>query len=128
MKTDLYTKTVLTVIAVALSINLLTDFDIITKAYANDSTQSVVDVRIREIDPIMLGAMPVEFRGTMPVNIEQVDGMTFRGALPINISALQGSILGDALPVKVQDIEPMEKETNTNNKNKIIKYKDFVNE
>ena len=120
MKTDLYTKTVLTVIAVALSINLLTDFDIITKAYANDSTQSVVDVRIREIDPVIIG--------TLPVNIEQVDGMTFRGAMPINISALQGSILGDALPVKVQDIEPMKKETNTNNKNKIIKYKDFVNE
>ena len=62
MKTDLYTKTVLTVIAVVLSINLLSDFDIMPKAYANDSTQSVVDVRIREIDPIMLGTLPVDIR------------------------------------------------------------------
>ena len=62
MKTDLYTKTVLTVIAVVLSINLLSDFDIITKAYANDSTQSVVDVRIREIDPVILGTLPVDIR------------------------------------------------------------------
>ena len=74
MKTDLYTKTVLTVIAVVLSINLLSDFDIMPKAYANDSTQSVVDVRIREIDPIILGTLPVEIRGTMPVNIKTIIG------------------------------------------------------
>ena len=80
MKTDLYTKTVLTVIAVVLSINLLSDFDIMPKAYANDSTQSVVDVRIREIDPIILGTLPVEFRGTMPVNIKRIIGSNLYGS------------------------------------------------
>jgi len=65
MKTDLYTKTVLTVIAVALSINLLTDFDIITKAYANDSSQDAVNVRLVEIGP---------FVGNLGIDLRQIGG------------------------------------------------------
>jgi hypothetical protein len=100
MKTDLYTKTVLTVIAVVLSINLLSDFDIMPKAYANDSTQSVVDVRIREIDPIMLG--------TLPVNIKLIGGLSFKeGGLPIDVIQLGGTPIdrnAGALPIDIKYI------------------------
>ena len=51
MKTDLYTKTVLTVMAVALSINLLSDFDIITKTYANETSAfAPMQVEIVSVD------------------------------------------------------------------------------
>ena len=36
MKFDLYTKSILTVIAICLTINVLKDFDIMPKAYANE--------------------------------------------------------------------------------------------
>ena len=38
MKTDLYTKTVLTVIAVCLTVNLLKEFEVIPTAKANTTT------------------------------------------------------------------------------------------
>ena len=60
MKTDLYTKTILTVIAVCLTVNLLKEFEVIPSAQANTTvtapnpipapTQSnVVDVNITHI-------------------------------------------------------------------------------
>jgi len=44
MKLDLYLKSVLTVIAVCLTINVLKDFDIIPKAYANESLELPPDL------------------------------------------------------------------------------------
>ena len=64
MKIDLYTKTVLTVIAVVLSINLLTDFDIMPKAYANNSSQKTINVKIVDVAPY----------ATMDIDIRQIGG------------------------------------------------------
>ncbi len=48
MKPDLYTKIILTIIAVVLSGILLKDYDIIPRAHA--SSDDLMNVRIKEVD------------------------------------------------------------------------------
>jgi len=84
MKLDLYTKSILTVIAICLTINVLKDFDIMPKAYASERLKN---------EPNLLpnknyGLIPVNADGTidvniktsstMDVNIVEVDRFAFR--------------------------------------------------
>lgn len=76
MKTDLYTKIVLTVIALALTINLVKDFTFVTPAQA-------------AVAPIPEPAA-VQSSGVVDVNIVQIDGekiqrSSYRGSLPVVI-------------------------------------------
>lgn len=75
MKTDLYTKIVLTVIAVALTLNLVKDFDWITSAKAETAvtkpnivaskTEGVIDVNIVSVDgsSVRWEGLPVTIKG-----------------------------------------------------------------
>lgn len=55
MKTDTYTKTILTIIAICLTINVVKDYDIIPSAYASEKIEAepvnaIMDVRLVDID------------------------------------------------------------------------------
>ena len=56
MKTDTYTKIILTIIALVLTINTLQDFEFIPKAYANETSAfAPMDVNLKTIDGYRIG-------------------------------------------------------------------------
>lgn len=87
MKTDFYTKVVLTVIAVCLIIIVFKNMNFVSVANANPVSlpvqKEVMDVRIVGIDYYI--KIPVEIKSseTIPVKIEEV-GSVYR-ALPVKI-------------------------------------------
>ncbi len=84
MKTDFYTKTVLTIIALCLSILTLKSVDIIPKAYANENDKN----NLKLLPNKNYGLIPVNADGSINVNIkssetidvsiEDVDTYAFR--------------------------------------------------
>lgn len=78
MKLDLYTKSILTIIAVCLTINVLKDFDIIPKAYANDPLKNQPNLLLNK----NYGLIPVNADGTIDVNIKSSTVMD------VNVSAI----------------------------------------
>ncbi len=73
MKTDLYTKIILTVIAVALLGILFQNVDLVPKAVASDfNTKPHVIVPINPD-----GSINVKLNSTLDVNIESVDAYAF---------------------------------------------------
>mgnify|MGYP000866725966 CR=1 FL=1 len=81
MKTDFYTKTVLTVIALCLTIIVLNQVDIIPKAYAESPETN--------LNPyINYGLVPLNEDGSVDVNIKSVSGQAFfyvTNPLPVKI-------------------------------------------
>lgn len=129
MKTDLYTKTVLTVIALALLALVFKNTTIVNEAKAdktilsryasiplnedgsiNVKLISDMDVNIKSIGgSSVYGAIPMNlkeiagssFYGTLPINIKEFGGSSVSSnGLPVNIEALNGSSIYSALPVK----------------------------
>ncbi|WP_185154987.1 hypothetical protein [Dysgonomonas sp. HDW5B] len=71
MKTDLYTKTVLTVIAVCLTVNLLKEFEIVPTAKASTATDQT--------------SQPTAIKNeTVDVNISQIGGVPITNHNPRN--------------------------------------------
>ena len=118
MKTDTYTKTILTVIAICLTINVAKDFDIIPSAYANDSEKNsqipdghklvpenqVMDVRLVNIntsDKLNVNLKGIDTYNELKVNINKIET---KDLLNVNLHSLGGSWVssGGPLPVKVQ--------------------------
>lgn len=128
MKTDLYTKTVLTVIAIALLALVFKNGNIVNEAKAdkvlsryasiplnedgsiNVKVVSDMDVNLKSIGgSSVYGAIPVNlkeiagssFYGTLPINIKEYGGSSVSSSgLPVNIESLNGSSVYSALPVK----------------------------
>ncbi|MFY8180758.1 hypothetical protein SAMN05444143_1382 [Flavobacterium succinicans] len=71
MKLDLYTKSILTVIAICLTINVLKDFDIMPKAYANEPLKNELNLLPNK----NYGLIPVNADGTIDVNIKSSSEM-----------------------------------------------------
>jgi hypothetical protein len=71
MKLDLYTKSILTIIAVCLTINVLKDFDIMPKAYANEPLKNQQNLLPNK----NYGLIPVNTDGTIDVNIKSSSTM-----------------------------------------------------
>lgn len=70
MKTDFYTKTVLTIIALCLSILTLKNVDIIPKAYASEPTKNL------NVSPSKnYGLVPLNVDGSIDVNIKSAQTM-----------------------------------------------------
>jgi len=104
MISDLYTKSVLTVTAVCLTIIVLKDTDIIHKAHANEAAKS---------DPNLLlhknyGLVPVNADGSINVNIQSSSEMdvnsrriTTNDVLDINIDEIGGGFVSHGGPLKV---------------------------
>jgi hypothetical protein len=88
MKTDLYTKSILTIIAVCLVLIVLKDIDIFPKAYASQpntpnygivplNEDGTIDVNVKNFDSE--NVLKVEMLDEINVNIEEVGGKNVRG-------------------------------------------------
>lgn len=121
MKTDLYTKTVLTIIAVCLTINVITQLDLIPSAYASKPTNTplvsteyklvpvnefeTIDVRIVAIntyDELNVNIKGISTSDEIKVNITSIDTTD---ELDINIDEIGGGWLnhGGPIPVKIKE-------------------------
>ena len=117
MKTDTYTKTILTVIAICLTINVAKDLDIIPSAYANNSEKiskipdghvivpvnQVMDVRLVNIntsDKLNVNLKGIDTYNELKVNLNKIET---KDLLNVNLHSLGGSWVsnGGPLPVKV---------------------------
>ncbi|MBX2828830.1 MAG: hypothetical protein KTR22_11755 [Flavobacteriaceae bacterium] len=110
MKTDLYTKTLLTIIAVCLSFNVAKDLDLVPKAYAsenkvetNDLTAPLetIDVRIVDIntyDELNVNIKSVDTYDEMKVNVKSIDTSD---ELDVNIDEIGGSWVSNGSPIPV---------------------------
>ena len=118
MKTDSYTKIVLTVIAVCLSINTITRLDIFPKAYANETAvptvnapnyglvplneNGLVEVSIKDIntyDELYVNLRGVDTSEEVNVNIKSIDSSD---EIDVNIDEVGGNWVNPGGPVKVQ--------------------------
>ena len=116
MKTDVYTKAILTVIAGALIIITFQNLDFFPKANANKTSTGFVSVPINpdgSINVKFVDEMKVNISSvggnyvynSLPINVKELDGSSISGSygLPVNIKALSGSSIYDALPVKMKN-------------------------
>jgi len=118
MKTDLYTKTVLTIIAVCLTLNLVKDSDFISSAYASEANKlpetsteyklvpinefETLDVRIVDIntyDELNVNIKSIDSYDEMKVNINSIDTSD---ELDVNIDEIGGGFISNGGPLKVQ--------------------------
>ncbi|WP_313113169.1 hypothetical protein [Aequorivita sediminis] len=109
MKTDTYTKTILTIIALCLTFNVVKDLNLIPSAYANSSkeielTNSIMDVRLVDIntyDKLNVNLKSIDTYDEMKVNIKKVESSN---ALDVNIKEVGGSWItsGNPIPVKIK--------------------------
>lgn len=114
MKTDLYTKTILTIIAVCLTINVVKDADIIPSAYAaepenpavdnplNTNVTETIDVRIVDIntyDELNVNVKNIDTYDEMKVNIKSIDTSD---ELDVNIDEVGGGWVSNGGPIKVK--------------------------
>lgn len=117
MKTDRYTKVILTIIAVCLTLNIVKDLDIIPSAYAASTTienpeveyhlvpvtpNQVMDVRIVDIntsDELNVNIKSVDTYDEFKVNLKSIDTTD---ELDVNIDEVGGSWVSSGGPIKVK--------------------------
>ncbi|MDN3724087.1 hypothetical protein QRD02_06805 [Aequorivita sp. SDUM287046] len=109
MKTDTYTKTILTIIAICLTINLIKGFDIFPSAYASNKTEikpmaEVIDVRLVDIntyDELNVNLKSVDTYDEVKVNLKRIETTD---ELDVNLDEIGGGWVsnGGPIPVKVQ--------------------------
>lgn len=110
MKTDLYTKAILTVIAVCLSINVIQQLEIIPTAHATATDpigidlpviSETIDVRIVDIytsDELNVNLKSVDTYDEVKVNIKGIDTSD---ELDVNIDEVGGSWVNSGSPIPV---------------------------
>jgi len=96
MKTDIYTKTVLTVIAVCLVVICLNLVDAFPKVYAQAGSGAPVKVEIVGISSSIYTSLPVKIDRIVEVDIQKV-GMFSTHGLPVRVENSR------AIPVKVEN-------------------------
>lgn len=114
MKTDTYTKTILTIIAICLTFNVLKDIDLIATAQATDFSKSkalelapvseTIDVRIVDIntyDELNVNLKSVDTYDEVKVNLKSIDTTD---ELDVNIDEVGGSWVnsGGTIPVTIK--------------------------
>lgn len=110
MKTDNYTKTILTIIAICLTINVLKDFQIFPAAYAGENEKpinpvsEVLDVRLVDIntyDELNVNLKGVDTYDEVKVNLKKIETTD---ELDVNLDEIGGGWVsnGGPIPVKVQ--------------------------
>ncbi len=119
MKTDLYTKTVLTVIAIALVAIVFKNSTIINEAKADQNNfNKFVSVPVNadgSINVKMVNDMDVNIHsiggssvyGALPINLKEIGGNSFYGSLPMNIKEINGSSINSSngLPVNIEAVD-----------------------
>jgi hypothetical protein len=117
MKTDKYTKTILTIIAICLTINVVKDFEIFPAAYANAPEKAseipvgyklvpnneVMDVRLVDIntyDELNVNLKSVDTYDEVKVNLKKIETTD---ELDVNIDEIGGGWVsnGGPIPVKI---------------------------
>ena len=115
MKTDIYTKAILTIIAGALSVIAFQQAEILPKANAAkvNSFLSVpvnpdgsINVKFSDemkVNISSVGGYPVY--GSLPINLKEVSGSSINTSygIPVNVEAVDGSTIFEALPVKMKN-------------------------
>jgi hypothetical protein len=107
MKTDTYTKTILTIIAICLTINVVKDFDIIPSAYAsenieNETVNTVMDVRLVDIntsDELNVNLKSVDTYDEVKVNLKKIETTD---ELDVNIDEIGGGWVSNGGPISVK--------------------------
>jgi hypothetical protein len=101
MKTDLYTKSILTVIAIALVALVFKNTTVVNSAQAEKTNfNKYASIPINED-----GSINVRMAADMDVNIRSIGGSSIYGALPVNIKELGGSsFYGNGLPVNLKEV------------------------
>lgn len=107
MKVDLYTKSILTVIAICLTINVLKDFDFIPKAYAGEK-KPTLENKVTLAPNKNYGLIPVNADGTIDVNIKSssemdvnISNISTTDELDVNIDEIGGGFVSHGGPIKV---------------------------
>ena len=104
MKTDLYTKIILTIIAICLSYNVISDIELIPSVYAAENTTApmisseyrlvpvsateTIDVRIVDIntyDELKVNITSIDTSDEMDINLDQIGGSWLSSGGPINV-------------------------------------------
>jgi hypothetical protein len=117
MKTDMYTKVILTIIAVCLTINVVKEIDLVPTAIASEksntpeistkyqlvpvSEMNTMDVRIVDIntyDELNVNIKSINSYDEMKVNIKSIDT---QDELDVNIDEVGGSFVSSGGPIKV---------------------------
>lgn len=111
MKTDLYTKSLLTVIALCLSFQVFQDLDLVPKAYANNANETVnsatypvlapMDVRIVDIntyDALNVNLKEIDTYDQLKVNLVNID---CDDELDVNIDEVGGAWVSHGGPIKI---------------------------
>jgi len=93
MKTDLYTKIILTVIAVCLSVITLQNINIIPKTYAAEPNRNANFSTAKTY-----GLVPLNSDGTIDVNITRI---TTNDELDVNIDEIGGGYVSNGGPIPV---------------------------
>jgi hypothetical protein len=107
MKVDLYTKSILTVISICLTINVLKDFDFIPKAYAGENKPNLEN-KLNLSPNKNYGLIPVNADGTIDVNIKSssemdvnISNISTTDELDVNIDEIGGGYVSHGGPIKV---------------------------
>ena len=115
MKPDFYTKTVLTVIAIALVTLVVQNTQMVNEAKAdkinfnkfvsvpiNDDGSINVKMVSDQMDVNIKSIGGIGIYGALPINLKEISGNNFYGAIPINFKELNGSsISSNGLPVNI---------------------------
>ena len=114
MKVDAYTKTILTIIAICLTFNVINDFEFIATANASENNikteyklvpvdaNNTLDVRIVDIntyDELNVNLKSVDTYDEVKVNIESIDTSD---ELDINIDEVGGNWVNPGGPLRVK--------------------------
>ena len=118
MKTDTYTKAVLTIIAICLSINIVKEIDLVPSAYASKTKDGLettteyklvpisefetLDVRIVDIntyDELNVNIKSIDSYDELKVNIKSIETSD---ELDVNIDEVGGSYISPGGPLKVE--------------------------
>ncbi|MFL5763976.1 MAG: hypothetical protein ACJ77K_08555 [Bacteroidia bacterium] len=117
MRTDLYTKCILTVIATALIALFFKKETVVSTAAAATNFNKFASVPVNQdgsINVRLVSDMDVNIRsvggssvsGSIPINLKEIGGSSFYGALPVNLKEVSGSSLGSSgLPVNIEAVD-----------------------
>lgn len=108
MKTDHYTKIILTIIAFCLVVNMLEKFDVMPKAYASEPALKPI---APTPEPAKYGLVPVNkdgsvnvtLKNTSPMDVNIVGIRTYDDLdVNVNLEKIGGSSTYGAIPVRVE--------------------------
>jgi hypothetical protein len=109
MKTDRYTKVILTVIAVCMVVNIIEKFDFTSKAYANESESKITATALP--DPQKYGLVPMNPDGSISVTMKTIAPMDVNIVgiktsddldVNVNLEKIGGYSTYGEIPVKVK--------------------------